>query len=133
MHRNHVTFGLVALLALASSPARADEKEAFGRLTVDEVQRLVESKGAQVYDNNNQERFARGHVPGAKWVRASELSQSDLGANKGEKLVFYCANQQCGACHTAAKKAIALGFRNVYIMPDGIAGWEKAGKPVEKG
>jgi len=25
-----------------------------------------------------------------------------------------------------------LGFKNVYIFPPGIKGWEKAGKPVEK-
>ena len=26
-----------------------------------------------------------------------------------------------------------LGYKNVFIMPAGIMGWEKAGKPIEKG
>ena len=26
-----------------------------------------------------------------------------------------------------------LGYANVYIMPAGIAGWEKAGKPEDRG
>jgi len=26
-----------------------------------------------------------------------------------------------------------MGYANVFIMPAGIAGWEKAGKPVEHG
>jgi len=26
-----------------------------------------------------------------------------------------------------------LGYPNVYVMPDGIAGWEKAKKRVETG
>ena len=26
-----------------------------------------------------------------------------------------------------------MGYTNVYIMPAGIAGWERAGKPEEKG
>jgi rhodanese-related sulfurtransferase len=29
--------------------------------------------------------------------------------------------------------AVKLGYRHVYIMPEGIQGWQKAGKPVEKG
>jgi hypothetical protein len=36
-------------------------------------------------------------------------------------------------CHTAAVAAENLGYTNVYIMPQGIAGWTKAGKPTEKG
>jgi rhodanese-related sulfurtransferase len=35
--------------------------------------------------------------------------------------------------HHAAGRAADLGFRNVYVMGDGISGWVKAGKPVEKG
>jgi rhodanese-related sulfurtransferase len=34
------------------------------------------------------------------------------------------------ACHSGAKAALALGYTSVYIMPAGIAGWEKNGKPV---
>jgi len=37
------------------------------------------------------------------------------------------------ACHQAARAAVAYGYKNVFIMPAGIQGWEKAGKPVEKG
>jgi rhodanese-related sulfurtransferase len=29
--------------------------------------------------------------------------------------------------------ALRLGYKNVYILPAGIMGWEKAGKAVEKG
>jgi len=29
--------------------------------------------------------------------------------------------------------AFKLGYKNVFIMPAGIMGWEKAGKPVETG
>ena len=37
------------------------------------------------------------------------------------------------ACHEAARAAVQYGYKNVYIMSAGIQGWEKAGKPVEKG
>ena len=37
------------------------------------------------------------------------------------------------ACHEAARAAVKFGHTNVYIMSAGIQGWQKAGKPVEKG
>jgi len=36
------------------------------------------------------------------------------------------------ASHEAARRAVELGYQNVYVMPDGIEGWAKAGKPVER-
>ena len=37
------------------------------------------------------------------------------------------------ACHQGARAALSFGYKNVYIMSAGIQGWQKAGKPVEKG
>jgi rhodanese-related sulfurtransferase len=37
------------------------------------------------------------------------------------------------ASHAAAREAVKLGYTNVFVMPDGIQGWVKAGKKVEKG
>jgi rhodanese-related sulfurtransferase len=36
------------------------------------------------------------------------------------------------ACHRGAVSAAKLGYKNVYVLPPGIAGWQKAGKPIEK-
>jgi rhodanese-related sulfurtransferase len=30
-------------------------------------------------------------------------------------------------------RAVKFGYKNVYILPAGVMGWEKAGKPVETG
>ena len=37
------------------------------------------------------------------------------------------------ACHQGAVSASKLGYKNVFVLPAGISGWKKAGKPVEKG
>ena len=37
------------------------------------------------------------------------------------------------ASHAAAREAAKLGYQNVFVMPDGITGWVKAGKRVEAG
>lgn len=36
------------------------------------------------------------------------------------------------ACHQGAGSAKKLGYKNVFVFPPGIRGWEKANKPVEK-
>jgi rhodanese-related sulfurtransferase len=37
------------------------------------------------------------------------------------------------ASHDAAREAAKLGYRRLYVMPEGIHGWMKAGKPVVTG
>jgi len=36
-------------------------------------------------------------------------------------------------CHHSAGRAVDLGYREVFIMPSGIVGWVKAGRPIVKG
>ncbi len=33
----------------------------------------------------------------------------------------------------AARAAAKAGYKNVFVMSDGIQGWVKAGKPVQRG
>jgi rhodanese-related sulfurtransferase len=109
-----------------------EKKASFGRLSVQEVSDLVAKGEASVFDDNNEERFKKGHVPGAVWLPYDAVSAEKLPADKSRALVFYCANERCGACHKAADAAVALGHTKVFIMPAGIAGWEAAGLAVEK-
>jgi rhodanese-related sulfurtransferase len=36
------------------------------------------------------------------------------------------------ASHIAARAAAKAGYRKVFVMPDGIEGWLKAGKRIER-
>ncbi len=74
------------------------EKTPFGSLTVDELAaRMSEAKAGTfklaVFDNNQHERFDKGHIPGARWVQFDHVQASDLPADKDTTLVFYCANE----------------------------------------
>jgi rhodanese-related sulfurtransferase len=37
------------------------------------------------------------------------------------------------ASHHAAREAAKLGYTKVFVMPDGIDGWRKAGHRTESG
>jgi len=117
-------------LASADGPVKTD---AFGKLSGDEVARLITSGTAAIFDVNGRDRYAKGHLPGASWMAFDDVKPSDLPPKKDHTLVFYCANELCSASHDAARQAVALGYSKVFVMPAGIYGWEKAGRPTERG
>jgi rhodanese-related sulfurtransferase len=100
-------------------------------LTPAQVKARLGQKGFYVFDNNSPEDFKEAHLPGAKWLYPFELDEKALPADKNATLVFYCYDEECTACHEGARRALKLGYKNVYIMPAGIQGWQKAGLPVE--
>lgn len=82
----------LALFTACHSAAVPKDAE-LPALTVDQVQALVASGQATVFDNNSKERFEESHVPGAKWLSFKDVKASDLPEDKARTLVFYCANE----------------------------------------
>ena len=108
----------------AAEPQHMTVRELFERIRNESTELLV-------YDANFRERYEKGHVPGARWVKYDQVNVGALPRDKNAALVFYCANPQCSAAGMAAGQAMSMGYAHVSIMPDGIAGWEKANFPTE--
>jgi rhodanese-related sulfurtransferase len=102
-------------------------------VTVDQVAALRKANLAQVVDVNTAETRNRfGIIPGATMLSSATRFDpaKELPASKESKLVFYCANQMCGASHMAAERAAMAGYTDVSVMPAGIMGWKQAGQSV---
>ena len=99
-------------------------------VTVDELDQMLAKNECQPVDaNGDGTRKKMGVIPGAVLLTDSDsFKASELPADKAKTLVFYCANTSCGASHSAAGKAITAGYTSVKVLPEGIAGWVKAGK-----
>jgi PQQ-dependent catabolism-associated CXXCW motif protein len=52
------------------------------------------------------------------------------GGDKDATLVFFC-KRACWMSWNAAKRAKAMGYRNVLWYSDGVEGWGEAGLPME--
>ena len=119
----------------AAAPAAAASTEAALRpMTVADLAGMIDRREQiAVIDNNGQESYARAHIPGARWVGHDAVTASVLPSDRAARVVFYCHSEQCTACHTAARQAIALGYTNVFILPAGIVGWQGAGEPTVAG
>ena len=124
--------GLTALTGCAKKDAETSSARAskIATVTVDQLDTMLANNECVPVDaNGEQTRKKLGVIPGAKLLTDSDsFNVSELPANKDKALVFYCANTSCGASHGAAEKAMTAGYTNVKVMPDGIAGWVKAGK-----
>jgi rhodanese-related sulfurtransferase len=118
----------------AGGPAAAAAKAAIPTLTVDELEaRLARGECRAVDANGDATRQHHGVIPGAVLLSDYEaFLPSELPADKLKGLVFYCANEHCGASEEAAARAITAGYRDVKVLPAGILGWAKAGKQIAK-
>jgi rhodanese-related sulfurtransferase len=128
--RNPRVIGLLLTLAAATTA----NAHPVSVLSLSEVRTLLDGRDAvYIYDANDRESYLAGHIPGARWVQYNAVTAAELPPAKGAKLIFYCYNSQCGASEQAAEHAMALGFRNVWRMPEGIEGWRAARMPIVAG
>jgi rhodanese-related sulfurtransferase len=77
--------------------------------------------------------FARGHVPGARWAPRGwlELWVGDLVPSKDTPVVVTCLDGRASVL--AAATLAELGYQRVAFLDGGMAAWQRAGLPVEKG
>lgn len=81
--------GAVTVGALGS---RAEAGE-LKTLTVDQVAAKLKAPKTFIYDNNSQESYKAGHLPGAKWLDDEKVTADALPGDKSAMLIFYCHNE----------------------------------------
>lgn len=114
-------------------PAAVQAEATLPSLTVDEVDTMLAKHQGQPVDcNGDATRKRMGVLPGAILLTGDELDPGQLPGDKSKPLVFYCASSSCGASHHAAAAALTAGYTDVKVMPEGIAGWVKAGKQTRQ-
>ena len=92
---------------------------------------LVETAGVVVLDVRPAERYAAGHVPGAKSIPLADLGQSlqSLPADKDQPIVTVCERGNASANAMVYLKA--LGYSNVKSLSGGTRAWIEAGYKTE--
>ncbi len=141
-----IMFSLSLLTACAGAPTRVSQQTTtpqnkaqiatvkIATLSAEALQEAIKSEAAiHVFDVNSAKRYRRGHIATAKHVNRRALTYVELPKDRQAKLVFYCGSARCKASHKAAMVALAMGYTQVSVMPDGIKGWEAAGRPVVTG
>ncbi len=103
-----------------------------------EARQLFEAGTKALFvDVRSASEFAAGHIPHAINVPASEIEQGSSTLPK-DKIIIYESGENpgdvCGLSRNAARYLLTHGFtpEHVKVYYDGLAGWEKAGLPLER-
>ncbi len=106
-------------------------------LTAPELQaRLAAAERICLLDVLPREHFESVHLPGARNACVYEVSFLDqvrAAADGAHVLVVYGAGLGTRETQVAAEKLTAAGYENVVEFRAGLAGWEAAGFPLERG
>jgi rhodanese-related sulfurtransferase len=114
--------------ALHAAEAKVDDHVSVADLT----EWVAHGACKPVDANGDGTRAKMGVIPGA--ILLSDYRQynvSELPTDRSTRLVFYCANEECGASHAAAARAVIAGYTDVHVFKGGIAGWKNAGNPTK--
>jgi rhodanese-related sulfurtransferase len=97
-----------------------------------EATRLMNQGPMLVLDVRDGEEFATGHLPRARHIPLTELSNrvEEIGKYKDKPVIVTC---RTGArAGRAARVLRQAGFTAVYELKGGLSAWQQASLPVEK-
>lgn len=123
------------LLALPSLAPAKSLSQSFEEVSVAEAAELVQAGKDNahfvVLDIRTTPEFAMGRIPDAILINyyASGFMQKIDELDKDKTYLVYCHSG--GRSARAMDLMRSLGFKRVYHMPAGFAGWRRAGLPVE--
>jgi rhodanese-related sulfurtransferase len=106
---------------------------ARGQVHLLSPQALQTSKMPVVIFVDTSQDFARGHVPGAHWVPRGwlELRINEVAPARETPLAVICLDGRNATLAGVALKE--LGYQSIAVLDGGMAAWQAAGLPVEKG
>ena len=100
----------------------------------------AEPTKALFIDARNADRFAAGHIQGARNIRVNEIDpryEADPELLKYDNLVVYGENPASATARALAKRMIASGYNTMFtsrvrLYQGGWIVWDSSGLPVER-
>lgn len=117
--------------AAGGTIAVVDFREAaYRELTASEAAALIRSVDPLILDVRTPAEYERGRIPGSVLLPLQQLQTrwQEIAGHAQRPVLIYCATGNRST--VAAKILIDRGFRRVYNLRPGIAGWEREKLPV---
>ena len=124
--------GSIGVLLPSAATAGHGVEDTVDNLSADRVKQLLDAGEKLTFiDMRPAREYQQTRLPGAKSLPIAEVANRFSEIPKTGRVVLYC---DCKP-YDVADRAVFLeyrGFRNIFIMPEGYAGWVKKGYPLEK-
>ena len=110
------------------------EAQASVRLSTSELAaRLTSDRPPAVLYVETSDRFAAGHVPGARWIPRGWLELRVAEVAKDPDLPIVVTDDNGDDAVLAAATLGEMGYRDVSALAGGTAAWREEGRPLELG
>jgi len=124
--------GLIGVFLPWQAFAGHGVEDTVDNLTADRVKQLMDAGEKLTFvDMRPAKEYQQTRLPGAKSLPIAEVANRFGEIPKTGRVILYC---DCKP-YDVADRAVFLeyrGFRNIFIMPEGYAGWVKKGYPLDK-
>lgn len=111
-----------------------DGTRKFKIIENDDAIRLMNTKDAVLIDLRPMEDFQRGHIVGSLNILPQEIKEDNIGKLEKYKSLPVVVVDQVGMgginVAKSAEMLVKLGFTEVYILREGIGGWNSANLPL---
>jgi rhodanese-related sulfurtransferase len=121
---------IVLFLTFAAVSVRADNPR---YVDPEETVSLIRDRKALTVDTMSYIECMDHRIPGSICMALEEFDKSAPLVLKDKKrpIVFYCESKNCLRAGEVYKKAIAMGYEDIYILKGGLPEWKSAGYEVE--
>jgi rhodanese-related sulfurtransferase len=126
-----VLFLLLGVFYPMAALAGHGVEDTVDNLPAERAKQLLDAGEKLVFiDLRPAKEFQQNRLPGARSIPIGEVASRYNEIPKNGRVVLYC---DCKG-YDVADRAVFLeyrGYRNIFIMPEGYAGWVKRGYPLE--
>ena len=106
-------------------------EDTVDNISAEKAKQLMDAGEMLVFiDMRPLKEYQQSRLPGARSIPLAEVASRFNEVPKFGRVILYC---DCKP-YDIADRAVFLeyrGYRNIFIMPEGFAGWVKRGYPVE--
>jgi len=136
-----VLMAMAAVFALGGTAMAADDADKApmqidGATTVD-AERIIEmfqsNDDLTIIDSRKPGDYEAGHIETAINLVNTNTNADTLKqhvASKDTPVLFYCNGVKCGRAADAVRKAVDVGYENIYYYALGMAEWKDKGLPL---
>ncbi|MDG1528908.1 MAG: rhodanese-like domain-containing protein [Polaribacter sp.] len=120
-------------MGLISCNSQEKKETSFVNVNVEEFQKLISTKGAQLIDVRTLGEYNSGHLKNAlliDYMSSDFKSKAFKGIDKSKPVLLYCASG--GRSAKSAKMYKEAGFKKVYNLVGGFRAWKAKNLEIEK-
>lgn len=130
---NLVIYGDFNFLEKAKNRENQHLQSEFREVTIEEAQKYFNN--ALIIDARSEQDYASGHIPNSINISAKNFDNyidKVFEIPQDKLIIIYCEGIHCNLSHLLAKKLKTFGFKDIWVMYEGIEGWQRKNLQIEK-